>query len=139
MKGGLVLAEFLYKLVELTAIIHNRILDLNNGFEQSFTDKELHFLILGLLGIVAVFIIHPIFTWLARNEHTIVITFIYVFTLMIVLAFAIEIGQGLTGTGVMEFADIVYGIAGFLIAFLIFLLIRGLFKLITGAIKKHRK
>ena len=35
-----------------------------------------------------------------------VIAWIYVFTLIIVITFAIEIGQKVTNTGNMEFADI---------------------------------
>ena len=53
-----------------------------------------------------------------------VIAFIYVFTVMIVITFAIEIGQKVSGTGQMEFADIMYGLVGFLAMFLIFSLLR---------------
>ena len=131
--------QFLYGIIGIVASIHNRILELNNGIENSFTDKELHFVVLGVVGLAMVLVIHPIFVWLAKNDHTIVITFLYVFTLMVVIAFAIEIGQRLTGTGAMEFADIVYGIAGFLAAFAAFAVIRAIVHLIGSAISGSRK
>ena len=75
-----------------------------------------------------IFFIYPFFKWLARKNHVMVIAWIYVFTLIIVLTFAIEIGQKVTHTGVMEFADIVFGIAGFIFMFVIFSILRGVYK-----------
>ena len=118
--------QLLVSLVWELARIHNRILTLNDAFEYNFTDKQLHFLVIGIIGIAAVLLIHPLFTLLAKTDHILVITFIYVFTLIIVLTFAVEIGQGLSGTGSMDFADIVSGVYGFLLFFLIFAAIRGL-------------
>lgn len=40
------------------------------------------------------------------------IAFIYVFTVIVVITFAIEIGQKISDSGTMDFADIVFGIAG---------------------------
>lgn len=54
-----------------------------------------------------------------------IISWIYVFTLILVITFSIEIGQRLTGTGDMEFADIVSGVGGFICLFVVFALIRG--------------
>ena len=116
--------ESLYKIVGAIARIHERIMALNNKYEYNLSDKTLHFLVIGALGILLVFIIHPIFKWLARHGHTIVITWIYVFTVMVVITFAIEIGQKITNTGVMEFADIMYGLVGFIYMYFIFLLFR---------------
>jgi hypothetical protein len=45
---------------------------------------------------------------------------------MLVLTFAIEIGQGLTGTGGMEMADIHAGMGGFLFLFVVFVIIRAI-------------
>ena len=77
--------------------------------------------------------------WLAKKRCVIAISWLYVFTLIIVLTFAIEIGQRVSHTGEMEFADIVSGNGGFLLMFLIFLGIRAVVKLIGGAIDDHRK
>ena len=115
--------------------VHNYLLTLNNQFENSFTDKELHFLIVGAFGIGLLLVLHPIFLWLSNHGHTMVISFLYVLTVIIVLTFAIEIGQGYYGTGAMEFDDVVYGVAGFLAFFVIFAAIRGLIHFILRFIK----
>ena len=67
-----------------------------------------------------------------------VIAWIYVFTLIIVITFAIEIGQRVTNTGVMEFADIVFGVFGFFCMFIVFSVIRGGYHLILGLIRRRR-
>ena len=77
------------------------------------------------LHYLLIFIIYPVFKMLANTGHTMVITWIYVFTVILVLAFAIEIGQWYTGTGVMDSQDLAYGITGFLVMFLIFAIVRG--------------
>ena len=68
-----------------------------------------------------------------------VIAWIYVLTLIIVMTFAIEIGQKVTGTGNMEFADIVMGVFGFIVMFLVFSVVRGIYKLIRNLIRGDRK
>ena len=127
--------NILYHFVMLITKVHNYLLTLNNQFENSFTDKELHFLIVGAFGIGLLLVLHPIFLWLSNHGHTMVISFLYVFTVIIVLTFAIEIGQGYYGTGAMEFDDVVYGVAGFLAFFVIFAAIRGLIHFILRFIK----
>ena len=56
---------------------------------------------------------------------------------MLVITFAIEIGQWATGTGAMEFADITAGVLGFLAVFCVFAIIRALIKIVFR--KKKRK
>lgn len=125
----------LYNFVMLITRVHNYLLTLNNQFENSFTDKELHFLIVGAFGVGLVLLLHPIFLWLSNHGHTMVVSFLYVFTVIIVLTFAIEIGQGYYGTGAMEFDDVVYGVAGFLVFFAVFSVIRGIIHLIFRTFK----
>lgn len=100
--------EFLYGIIGIIAEIHSRILSLNDAYEYNFTDKELHFLVIGILGMAFIFVVYPLFKWLAKHDHVMVIAWIYVFTLIIVITFAIEIGQKVTNTGNMEFADIMF-------------------------------
>ncbi|MCD8381058.1 MAG: hypothetical protein LUC95_12245 [Lachnospiraceae bacterium] len=121
------LSEFLYAIVELFARVHSQILTLNDAYEYNFSDKELHFLVIGVLGMALIFVVYPIFKLLAATGHVMVISWVYVFTLIIVVTFAIEIGQRVTGTGTMEFADIMFGVVGFLFMFFIFSLIRGIY------------
>lgn len=130
--------EFLYKVVELIAYCHSKLLSLNDRFEYNFSDKELHFLVIGILGMCLIFCVYPVFKWLAKNDHVMTIAWIYVFTLIIVITFAIEIGQKATNTGAMEFADIVFGVIGFIAMFLVFSIIRGIWHLICEKIKQDR-
>lgn len=117
------MADFLYIIVKMIAVIHDMIMTWNDSFETVFSDKELHFLVIGVLGMGMLFIIYPLFKLLSKN-HVLVIAWIYVFTVIIVIVFAIEIGQGITGTGTMDFDDIVAGIAGFMAMFVAFVLVR---------------
>ena len=60
--------EMLYWAVGWITKIHNYILHLNDAFEYNFTDKELHFLVVGVLGMGLVFGIYPIFRWLVQRK-----------------------------------------------------------------------
>ena len=131
--------RILYSIVYFISAIHTWILGLNDSYEANFSDKELHFLVVGLLGIAFVFVIHPLFTYLAKHDHVLIITWIYVFTLIFVITFAIEIGQGLTNTGTMDFHDAASGIAGFLFMFLVFAAVRGIIKGILYLVQKQKE
>lgn len=96
-------------------------------------------MVIGLIGMALVLVIYPLFKWLSRRHHEMVITWIYVFTLMIVLTFAIEIGQKVTNTGNMEFADIMFGLIGFIAMFAVFSLARMLCHLIRDVIRRRRE
>lgn len=133
------MTKFLYWIVEMIAKVHSWLLRLNDAYEYNFSDKELHFLIIGALGMLMIFVVHPVFKWLARNNHIMVISWIYVFTLIIVITFAIEIGQRVTHTGAMEFADIMFGVFGFISMFLIFSVFRGIYHLILKLIRGDRQ
>lgn len=129
--------RLLYWMVEIIAKIHNRLLMLNDAYEYNFSDKELHFLIIGALGMAMIFVVHPVFKWLVKHDHIMVVSWIYVFTLIIVITFAIEIGQRVTHTGTMEFADIMFGVLGFICMFLVFSVFRGLYHLVLKVVN-HR-
>lgn len=124
----------LYTLVELVATLHNTILTWNDSCETVLSDKQLHFLIIGILGMGLLLVIFPLFKLLSKH-HVLVIAWIYVFTVMVVITFAIEIGQGLTGTGIMEFDDIVAGLGGFMVMFLVFAVFRALLLQVIKFIK----
>jgi len=130
--------EFLYFVVECIAKVHHYILSLNDAYEYDFTDKELHFLVIGALGMLMIFVVYPVFKWLARHNHIMVVSWIYVFTLIIVITFAIEIGQRATHTGTMDFYDIMFGVVGFLCMFAIFAIVRGIYHGIRFLCRKHR-
>ena len=133
------LKELLYQGVDWIAVVHEQIIHLNDHFEGTLSDKELHFIVIGVLGLLLVFLIHPLFLHLARTEHVMVITWFYVFTLILVITFAIEIGQRVTKTGDMEFVDIVFGVGGFIALFAVFALIRGAIRGISHLVRQRRK
>lgn len=132
------MGSFLYAIVEIIARFHAAFLTLNDHFEYNFNDKELHFLIIGALGMLMIFVIYPIFKMLAKTDHVMVITWIYVTTLIIVITFAIEIGQRATGTGAMEFADIVFGVVGFFAMFFVYSIVRGIYHMILKFFRRRR-
>ncbi len=103
----------------------------NDSCETVMSDKELHFLVIGIFGMGMLFVIYPLFQLLSKN-HVLVIAWIYVFTVIIVIVFAIEIGQGITGTGTMDFDDIFAGVAGFMAMFLVFAAVRFVIKCIIS-------
>ncbi len=131
--------ELLYWIVGWITRIHNYILRLNDAFEYNFTDKELHFLVIGVLGMALIFMVYPVFRWLAKRDHVMTIAWIYVFTLIIVITFAIEIGQKVTNSGNMEFTDIMTGVFGFVLMFLVFSAVRAVWKLIYGLFSRKNK
>lgn len=139
LKRRIYMKELLYWIVECIAKIHSYILRLNDAYEYNFTDKELHFLVIGVMGMAFIFVVYPIFKWLAKHDHVMVIAWIYVFTLIIVITFAIEIGQKVTNTGNMEFEDIMMGVMGFVVMFVIFALLREVYKGIKSLIRREKK
>lgn len=129
------MSELLYFLVGKMAKVHDMIMTWNDSCETVFSDKELHFLVIGILGMAMLMVIFPLFKALSEN-HVLVIAWIYVFTVMVVITFAIEIGQGITHTGRMEMEDIVSGLAGFMVMFLIFAAIRAI---VLGIVRLIRR
>ena len=113
----------LYYLVEKMAIIHDAIMTWNDSCENILSDKELHFIVIGIIGMALLLVIYPLFKALSKH-HVLIIAWIYVFTVMVVVTFAIEIGQGITGN--MEMEDIVSGLAGFMFLFIIFAVLRAI-------------
>lgn len=129
--------EIIYRFITWIANVHEQVIGINDSGGYYFDDKQLHFIVVGLFGMALIFILYPIFKLLAKTGHTMIITWLYVFTVVIVLCFAIEIGQWYSGTGVMESEDIAYGITGFLVMFFIFAIIRGIYHGIRELTKKN--
>lgn len=130
--------SILETLMVMIAKSHSYILSLNDAYEKNFSDKELHFLVIGLIGMALVLVIYPLFKILSRN-HVLVIVFIYVFSLILVLTFAIEIGQWYSGSGTMDFDDMVFGVVGFLLMFVVFAVVREIILAVWRFIKKVTK
>ena len=105
--------KYLHMLLAWVSRAHSFILSMNDSFEYNFSDKELHFLVVGAIGLVLILLVYPVFKLLASRNRVLAITWIYVLTVLLVLTFAIEIGQYITGSGTMEFGDVVAGMGGF--------------------------
>ena len=131
--------ELIYNFITWVSRVHDSILSINDTGGYYLDDKQLHFLVIGAFGMALIFVIYPIFKWLANHGHTMVVTWIYVFTVILVLSFAIEIGQWYSGTGTMDSEDIAYGLSGFLVMFLIFAIVRGIYHGIRSLLKKDTK
>lgn len=131
--------EIIYNFTMWVARVHDRILQINDAGGWYFDDKQLHFIVIGGAGMLLLFVLYPIFKWLAKHNHTMVITWLYVFTVILVISFAIEIGQWYMGTGVMESEDIAYGVTGFLVMFLIFAILRALYNAIKTMLYKDKR
>ncbi|MBQ1322458.1 MAG: hypothetical protein IJ136_02170 [Erysipelotrichaceae bacterium] len=114
--------RIIYYFITLITRLHAKVLSINDNHGLDLTDKQLHFLIIGIFGFAMLLVIQPVFKWLIKHHAELMITFLYVFTIVVVISFAIEIGQAYSGTGDMDFYDIASGILGFFVFFGIYLI-----------------
>lgn len=110
------MTEFFRKIIYQIANVHDLILHLNDRFSISLSDKDLHFLIFGAFGLALLALVYPLFRYLHRKNRVLTTAWIYAFTLIVILCFAIEFGQHFSGTGAMELGDVIAGVGGFLAA-----------------------
>lgn len=122
--------ELAILITEMVNQFHDAFISLCGIFGIHLTDKEMHFWVIGIFGIFFFGVTHAVFTWLSKWSMT-ALSFIYTVTVIIVIVFAIEIQQKVTGRGNMEFLDATEGIKGFLVFFMFFLLL----KMLLGFIK----
>lgn len=117
-------------LINIIYRAHSYLLTLNDSYETYLSDKELHFLIIGIIGILMLMVFYPLFKWLAKKHLEILIAWFYVFTILVVITFAIEIAQWYSNSGIMEFRDIVAGLAGYFLMSFVFIVIVRIVELI---------
>ena len=128
----------LYEGTMVVAQIHESLMHLNDNFELYFGDKDMHFIVMAVLGMILFFMVHFVFKRLAKWSIT-AISFIYVFTVMTVLGLAIEIGQKITGTGDMDFRDVVAGLYGVLAFFAVYTAYRLIVLLVRHLMRGRKK
>ena len=128
----------LYEGTMVVAQIHESLMHLNDNFELYFGDKDMHFIVMAVLGMILFFMVHFVFKRLAKWSIT-AVSFIYVFTVMTVLGFAIEIGQKITGTGDMDFRDVVAGLYGVLAFFAVYTVYRLIVLLVRHLMRGRKK
>ncbi|MCM3602233.1 hypothetical protein M3175_15935 [Robertmurraya korlensis] len=114
--------DFIFILTNIVNHFHDLIMEMAESAGLNLTDKDLHLWVFGIIGIISFFLVHVIFKFLATFSIT-AISFIYTFTIMLVLVFAIEIQQKITGRGQMEFDDAVISLWGFILFFAGFLIV----------------
>ena len=127
----------LREMTMLMAQVHDMLMRINDGFELQLGDKDWHFIMMAALGMVLFFMVHFVFKRLAKWSIT-AVSFIYVFTIMTVLGFAIEIGQKISGTGEMDFQDIVAGLYGVLAFFAVYSVYRIIVLIIQKIVRRVR-
>lgn len=130
--------SILYEGTMVVAQIHESLMHLNDNFELYFGDKDMHFIVMAVLGMILFFMVHFVFKRLAKWSIT-AISFIYVFTVMTVLGLAIEIGQKITGTGDMDFRDVVAGLYGVLAFFTVYTVYRLIVLLVRHLMRGRKK
>ncbi|AXN41255.1 MULTISPECIES: hypothetical protein [Peribacillus] len=133
--------EFIQILAEIVNNIHDFILlFVSDTLNSNATDKDLHFWIMGIIGIIIFLFVLFLSNLISRMRFGItILSFLYTFTVMVVLVFAIEIQQALTSRGNMEFQDAAVGLWGFIVFFLVFAAISSLYLLIKKFFKQSKK
>ncbi|QHA93425.1 hypothetical protein [Bacillus sp. N1-1] len=128
------MGDFIKLIVAIVNELHDIVIGIMNGMGFSVTDKDLHFWVIGLMGMGGFVVVQFLFRLLSKWSIT-AISFIYTITVVLVIVFAIEIQQKITGRGNMEFADAVVGLQGFVVLFLVYLAIR---LLVMGVKSLHK-
>jgi hypothetical protein len=116
MKEGITL------IVEIINNLHDMFIVLASDLGFTLTDKDLHFWIMGIIGITVFFFVYFVSKILSKLKFGITaLAFFYTLTFMVVLVFAIEIQQAITNRGQMEFIDAIVGLWGYIVFFLIYI------------------
>ncbi|QHT48110.1 hypothetical protein M662_17030 [Bacillus sp. SB49] len=123
--------EVIVLLAEIVNIWHEVIADFSSSMGWTLTDKELHFWVIGILGIIGLVFVDILFHILAKWSIT-AISFLFTFAMVLVFVFAVEIQQKITGSGNMEFGDAVASVLGFFLFCGIYMILR----LISKAVKR---
>jgi hypothetical protein len=116
MKEGITL------IVEIINNLHDMFIVLASDLGFTLTDKDLHFWIMGIIGITVFFFVYFVSKILSKLKFGITaLAFFYTLTFMVVLVFAIEIQQAITNRGQMEFIDAIVGLWGYIVFFFIYI------------------
>jgi hypothetical protein len=129
--------EVILILADLVNNIHDAIIQITKSLGWNLTDKDLHLWIFGIMGFVLFICCHLVFSYLAKWSIT-AISFIYTLTILIILAFAVEIQQKVTNRGNMDFADAVIGVWGFTLFFALYIFIKYSIHLIKQMLRKYK-
>lgn len=127
--------EIIILIASVVNHIHDALMEVSDQIGWDFSDKDLHLWVFGIIGIITFILVHFVFRVIAKYSIT-ALSFIYTFTVMVVVVFSVEIQQKITGRGEMSFDDAVISLWGFLLFFGFFLLLKGIM-IIIMRIKKQ--
>lgn len=131
------MSSILKSMVAIINNIHDMLIQILGKLMPTLTDKNLHFIIIGIMGLVIFIITDYVFKELSKLSIS-AISFIYTFTVQIVIVFSIEIEQKITKRGQMEFADIVAGLWGFIAIVGVYIILRALVHFVYKAIMRKK-
>lgn len=133
------MVKILKMIVAITNELHDLIQKNSSGFDTQLDDKQLHFIVIAIIGMLIYFVVDRVFKAMSKYSISI-LSYIYTFTVLVVIVFAIELEQKITNSGNMEFADIVAGLWGFIVVFAVYIILYNLISFIIKSIKKiHTK
>lgn len=127
---------WLYQLVISIAWFHDWVISFNHQHSGLFSDSELHFIVIGIFGLLLLLLAYLVFRFLAKHGQVGLMSWLFTLSTVCFVCFAIEIGQSLTRTGTMQLEDIVYGVVGFLAASGCVLLLYLLFRFFKWLFRK---
>ncbi|MEB2494322.1 hypothetical protein SOP93_24810 [Peribacillus frigoritolerans] len=132
--------EIIQILAEIVNNLHDFILFfVSDTLNSNATDKDLHFWIMGIIGIIIFLFVLFLSNLISRMRFGItILSFLYTLTVMVVLVFAIEIQQALTSRGNMEFQDAAVGLWGFIVFFMVFAVLSSLFLFVKNFFKQSK-
>lgn len=136
-EGGDIMIIIFKSIIAFINNLHDFLMKSSNGAGVDFTDKQLHFIVIAIIGMFIYLVVNKVFKAISKYSIS-VLSFIYTFTVLLVIVFGIEIEQKITKRGNMEFADIVAGVWGFIVVFTVYITIYSLIRLIIKSIKKNR-
>ena len=133
-----VFKNWIYQLVAFIARVHDSIVAYNKSMGSPYKDTGLHFIVIGLFGLLLFLLVLPVFRFLTRRGRYGLMAWLFTFSTVLFVIFAIEVGQYLTKTGSLHTRDIAYGIAGFLAASAVIALAYLLARLMRWIFKKEK-
>ena len=117
------MVKFIVFVTALMNDFHDWILSFFPKGRFQFIDELLHFVIIAAVGMIIFACVYALFKFLSKYGIA-AISFVYTFTVVAILAFAIEIQQGVTKRGDPSLSDILWGLGGFLCIFSVYLIIK---------------
>ncbi|MCA1010835.1 hypothetical protein [Halobacillus halophilus] len=128
--------EIILILAEVVNVWHDVLLDLTRVLGWDLSDKDLHFWVIGILGLIALLFVDTIFHALSKLSIS-AISFLFTFSMVLVFVFAVEIQQKITGRGNMEFGDAAASIFGFLVFCIAYFMVRLLWRWVQNFRRKQ--